>query len=222
MPCGNASFCFQLLHGLIESMYDVGRRGITPFPVSFFHRFPLGIDVEGKRAGITFGRRHFFFLGDDETKSGNTLYTFVGTADEEIYTQTFDVDRNTAEAAHRIDDECDIFPFDYFGDFFDTVQQSGRRFAVHHRQVGNTGIFFQRLTGCLAGDQFGFVERNEYIVDVIIAGDFGHTFSISAVGENQQFVFRTYGSTDGRFHAVGSAALQQHIGVLVFVQTGDS
>ena len=57
------------------------RRCETPFATAFFHRFPLRIDVERERTGISFRCDQLIFLRNDKTETGNTLDTFVGTAD---------------------------------------------------------------------------------------------------------------------------------------------
>ena len=60
------------------------------------------------------------------------------------------------------------------------------------------------------------------MVDMVISGNLRHTFPVSAVGKDKQFVGRFHGGSDGCFHTVGSAALQEHIGIFVFIQPGDS
>ena len=53
----------------------------TPFAAAFFHRFPLRIDVERERAGISFHGHQLIFLRNDKAETGNPLDTFVGAAD---------------------------------------------------------------------------------------------------------------------------------------------
>ena len=83
----------------------------------------------------------------------------------------------------------------------------------------DTGMLLQGTSGYLAGYQFRLMQRDQYVIDMIIIGDLRHTFAISAVSEDQQFILRTHGSPDRSLHTIRSATLQQDTGVLIPVQS---
>ena len=136
------------------------------------------------------GGNHLFFFGDNESESRNTLYALVGTTYQKVYAQSLNVDRNTGKTAHGIYNEGDTFSLDYFCNLFDAVQQTGGRFAMHHRQVGDARILFQGFPGHFTCYYFGFAQRDQYIIDVIVIRDLRHAFPVGSIGQNQQFVVR--------------------------------
>ena len=83
----------------------------------------------------------------------------------------------------------------------------------------DTGMFLQGTSGYLAGYQFRLMQRDQYVIDMIIIGDLRHTFAISTVSEDQQFILRTDSSPDRSLHTIRSATLQQDTGVLIPVQS---
>ena len=87
--------------------------------------------------------------------------------------------------------------------------------------MSDTGIGFQCTAGHFTGDQFRFMERHQDMVNMIITGYLGHTFTVRTVGEDKQFIGRLYGCADSCFHTVSTAALQQDSRIFVFAESGN-
>ena len=188
----------------------MSRRSETPFAMTFFHRFPLVIQVERQRTCHSLALFQQRTAGNDETESRHTLNTLVGTADHKINSQLRHVNGYSAKTAHGINDEHFTMSFDHFGNFLQRIQDTGRRFTMNHRNMCHFRMFIQILINLLRIYLLSFFKLHYGAVDPIIIGDYSHTLAISTVGCNQQMIFRANHCAQYRFHTEASASLHQY------------
>ena len=182
--------------------------------MSFFHGFPLIVDVQRKRAGNSFATHQFRTTGDDKAEAGHTLNTFIGAADQKINSQIVYIHRNAAKAAHAVNNQFFAMHLDDVSQFLDRVQNAGSRFTMHEGNMSHIRVVAQIVIDILYRHLFRFFESQHIIVEMIIFGNVSHAVSVCSVAANQEFIFGSDRCTEYSFHAVSAAALQEDRGVI--------
>ena len=193
----------------------MGRRCETPLSMSFFHRFPLIVNIERKRFGNTLTAHQFRLAGDDKTESRYPLDTFIGAADKKINTQFLYIQRHSAKAAHSIYNQLLSVHLYDVGYLLQRVQHAGSGFAMYHRYMRNLRIMCQIIVYIADGHLLRFVKGQHIVVDTMILSNISHTVTISSIAQNQQFVTRLNGTSYNGFHTIGSTALQKNGSIFI-------
>lgn len=112
-------------------------------------RFILRSQIERERTRIAFSGKQRRFAGNDEGKARHALNALIGRGNQKINAESLHRDFHPAEAAHGIHDEQAVFRLYDAGHTFDVVENTRRRFAVHHRDHRRFGVRIQPLGNSL-------------------------------------------------------------------------
>ena len=174
------------------------------------HTAPLGVKIQRQRARAAFAGGQLRFAGDDESEARHALNAFVGGAYQIVNIQRGDIQRNAAEAAHRIDDIAFAILLRQRGYLFDRVEHAGGGFAMHHRDMGDHRVILQDPRDRRR------VRTGDFAAIVRMKGDahqlrhLNHTRAIGAIADDQHFALFADDAAEHRFDRVAAAALQQH------------
>ena len=190
------------------------RRGETPLATVLLHRLPLAVEVKRKGAGTStaFGQLHA--LRDDEGEAGHALDALVGTADQKIYVEVVHIERNAAEAAHRVNDKLFAAALRDTANALNVVQDTGRGLAVNHRDMRHRRIVRQHLGQHRRVGALAFVKTQLDGWYLQNSRDLRYPPAVGAVREHRQFAAPRNHAADHRLHGKGAAALHQHGGII--------
>ena len=195
----------------------MGGRGKAPLAPLLLHGLPLGMQVEGDRAGTTGAGRERHAASDDEAKARHPLNALVGRADEKLDAKAPHVDGDTAKAAHGIDDQANAAALAERSHLLKGVEHAGGGLAVHHGQMGDLGVAHQhRLDGgwFRAG---GLAAVELMVAQAKTAGHLPHAGTVGAVVDDQQTLIDAYRRAQHTLHHIAAAPLQQHGAVVTFI-----
>ena len=84
----------------------------------FLHRFPLIVNIERKGFRHPTATHQFRFTSNDESKAGNSLYTFISTTYHKVDTQLLQIDGNASKTTHCIYNQALAIHLDYVSNVF--------------------------------------------------------------------------------------------------------
>ena len=208
VACDHAALFGQLFQRLGKSQHGVGGGGKAPFSMVIFHASPLGIQIQRQRARAAFTGLQFAHAGNDESESRHALNAFIGGAYQVINIQRGDIHRNTAEAAHCINDVAFTIALRQYRHLFDGVKHPGRGFAMNHGNMGDRRVRLE--------DPFDRCDvwTGDFAAVIRVTGNahhfrhFNHPRPVGPVADDQHFALRADCAPEYRFDRVTAAALQ--------------
>ena len=96
------------------------------------------------------------------------------------------------------------------GYFLKRIEHTGGGFAMNYRHMGHLFVLRKVSVDGHGVDRLRLVELHHVAVQPVILCDYAHSFAVSAVGGDEQVVFRTHRTAERRLYAERAAALHQH------------
>ena len=146
---------------------------------------------------------------EDEAEPRHALDALVGRRDQVIDRRRLEVDRDRAEAAHRIDDEAPPVPPDHPADGLERVEDPRRRLAVDQRDVGDRRVSRQDGVHLVRPGHRVLLAAEDVMVDLQAGRHLRDPLAVRTIGEDQELAARRDHRGDHRLHAEGAAPLHQ-------------
>jgi hypothetical protein len=147
---------------------------------------------------------------DDKGERGHAFETFVCGGDDVIGSEFRQIERHSAEAAHRIEDERATSVSNDLRDLVDRVQNTGCRFEMNHRHVRDARRFEEESPNRCWIRRFVLGPALDLHRDLQSLCNLQHSFAIRAVREDEQLSVCWDDRRDEGLNCERAAALHQH------------
>jgi|GEM_PF-6238340 len=185
----HAPFRVEFAQSLCECQKGVRRRCESELPVRF-EPLPLLVQVQAQRPRPAGARVQCLATRQHKRKSRYAFNALVRRRHQEINPRLGHVQRDRAEAAHRVHDKRPARLARDTANRLDRIQHAGGCLAVHQRDVRDIRVLAKELAHGVRVNRLVFRNAHGFAGDAVAGGNTDHAFTVGAIHRNKQFPIR--------------------------------